>query len=138
MIAVDTNVLVRLLVKDDAAQTRKVVALFKRLDVASERAYVADVGVCEIVWVLEAGYAFERKQIAGALSQLLAARQLAFAAPDRLSRALVAFEAGRGDLADYVIREDASAADSSAVVTFDKALLKESHFLPPDVYHPGP
>ena len=39
MIAVDTNVLVRLLVKDDEAQTRKVVRLFRRLDADRERAY---------------------------------------------------------------------------------------------------
>ena len=37
MIAVDTNVLVRLLVKDDEAQTRKVVRLFRRLDADRER-----------------------------------------------------------------------------------------------------
>jgi predicted nucleic-acid-binding protein len=131
VIAVDTNVLVRLLVKDDAAQTRKVVELFKQLDAAGETAFVSDVTVCELVWVLSAAYGFDRKQIAGALRQILAARQLTFQATDRLSHALDAFEAGRGDLADYVILEHAKAAGCDAVVTFDKALLKEAFFRVP-------
>lgn len=132
MIAVDTNILVRLLVKDDEAQTRKVAALFKRLSVAAETAYVCDVVLCEVVWVLQACYKLERKQIAAALRQLLAARQLSFDSPDRLARALTAFEQGRGDLADYVIREQARSIECLCVVTFDKALHKEADFRSPD------
>jgi predicted nucleic-acid-binding protein len=131
MIAVDTNVLVRLLVKDDDAQTRKVVALFSRLHAAAEAAYVSEVVICEIVWVLQSCYEFERKQIAAALKRLLQARQLSFDSPDRLTRALTAFEDGRGDLADYVIREQALAAECDAIMTFDKALLKAAAFRSP-------
>lgn len=131
MIAVDTNVLVRLLVKDDAAQTRRVVSLFRRLDSAGDRAFVSDVVVCEIVWVLHAAYGFPRSKIAKALEQLVAARQLAFDSPDRVLRALRAFEAGSGDLADYLIREHAVAAGCDRVVTFDKALLKDELFVAP-------
>lgn len=132
MIAIDTNVLVRLLVKDDAAQTRKVVELFKQLDADADRAHVSDIVVCELVWVLEACYAFDRKQIASALGQVLAARQLRFDSPDRLLRALSAFKAGRGDLADYLIREHAKTAGCDEVVTFDKILWKEEGYCAPD------
>jgi predicted nucleic-acid-binding protein len=131
MIAVDTNVLVRLLVKDDAAQTRKVVDLFKRLDADADRAHVSDVVVCELVWVLESCYAFDRKQIAATLSQVFAARQLCFDSSDRLLRALAAFKAGRGDLEDYLIREHAKAAGCDEVVTFDKTLWKEEGYCAP-------
>jgi predicted nucleic-acid-binding protein len=132
MIAVDTNVLVRLLVKDDEAQTRKVIVLFKRLSDAADTAYVCDVVLCEVVWVLQACYKLKRKQIAVALRQLLSARQLTFDSPDQLSRALAAFEQGRGDLADYVIRERAKAAECDCVATFDKSLHKEPLFRSPD------
>lgn len=130
MIAIDTNVLVRLLVRDDAAQTRKAVQLFKRLDVDSERAHVSDVVVCEVVWVLRSVYGFGREQIASTLERVLAARQLAFESPDRLVRSLRAFAVGRGDLADYVIREHARAAGCEAVATFDKALHDDEMFTP--------
>ena len=131
MIAIDTHILVRLLVKDDAAQTRKVVQLFEQLDADGDRAHVADVVVCELVWVLRSSYEFGREQIASTLKQVLAARQLVFNSPDRLLRALRAFERGRGDVADYVIREDAKAAGCDGVVTFDKTLLKEELFTSP-------
>ncbi len=129
MIAVDTNVLVRLLVKDDAAQTRAVVRLFKGLDADGERARVSDIVMCELVWVLRSSYGFTRDQITSTVNQVIAARQLVFDSPDRLLRALAAFETGRGDVADYVIREDAKAAGCDCVVTFDKALQQEEMFV---------
>lgn len=131
MIAVDSNVLVRLLVKDDAAQTRRVVRLFEHLDASGERAFVSDVVVCEVVWVLRAAYGFDRKEIAGTMEKVAAARQLAFDAPEKLLRALKAFASGRGDLADYLIREHTLAAGCDRVVTFDKALLEDAGFAAP-------
>lgn len=132
MIALDTNVLVRLLVNDDALQTRKAVALFERIDAAADTAYVSDVAVCELVWVLQACYGFDRKQISATLKQVLAARQLTFDATENLLRALAAFERGRGDFADYLIREHAKAAECVAIATFDKSLLKDELFYAPD------
>jgi predicted nucleic-acid-binding protein len=131
MIALDTNILVRLLVKDDDAQTRKAAALIKRIDAEGERARVSMVAVCELVWVLRSCYGFGREAIARTLSALLASRQLAFESPDRLLRALHAFEAGKGDFADYVIREDARAVGCDDVATFDRGLLKEEGFVSP-------
>ncbi len=131
MIAVDTNVLVRLLVKDDAAQTRKVVRLFKRLDADEARAHVSDVVVCEIVWVLRSCYGFGRDEIASTVKQVLASRQLVFDSPDRLRRAFGAFEVGRGDVADYVLREHAKEAGCDSIATFDKVLLSDEMFSSP-------
>lgn len=131
MIAVDTNILVRLLVKDDERQTRKVVRLFSELDADSDRAFVSDVVVCEVVWVLRSAYDFDKAEIARAMRGLLAARQLAFESTERLLRALSAYEAGRGDLSDYVIREHARDAGARELVTFDKALLKDALFASP-------
>jgi predicted nucleic-acid-binding protein len=131
MIAVDTNVLVRLLVKDDESQTRSAKKLFQRLGRTDERAWVSSVVMCELVWVLSSCYGFSREQVTSAIKRLLTARQLTFAEPDRLHAALRAYETRRGDFADYLIREDAKAAGCDAVVTFDKALLDDDMFLAP-------
>ena len=131
MIALDTNILVRLLVKDDDAQTRKVVRLFRRLDGEGERAYVSDVVICEVVWVLRAAYGFSRSEVSVVLAKVLAARQLAFDSAERLARALHAYETGKGDLADYVIGEHATAAGCDVVVTFDKTLQRAAGFASP-------
>ena len=52
MIALDTNVIVRFLVRDDPAQARRAKALIDRLTEREERAYVSDIVLCELIWVL--------------------------------------------------------------------------------------
>jgi predicted nucleic-acid-binding protein len=46
-------------------------------------------------------------------------------------RALESFIAGKGDFADYVIQEHARAAGCDEIVTFDRALLRESGLVSP-------
>lgn len=128
MIGLDTNVLVRFLVKDNDAQTRRAVALVKHALDENEALYVSDVVLCELVWVLETSYSVGREEIAANMAKLLRARQLAFRDADMSARALDAYQAGRGDFADYVIREDARAAGADTIATFDKALLKDQGF----------
>jgi predicted nucleic-acid-binding protein len=128
VIALDTNVLVRYLVQDNEKQAEKAKALIGRLGEDEERAYVSEIVLCELVWVLTRSYGLERKQIALTLSQLLAARQLSFDSVDDVTRALTAYAGGNGDFADYLIREHARAAGCDGVVTFDKKLLKEELF----------
>jgi predicted nucleic-acid-binding protein len=128
VIALDTNVILRYLLRDDLKQAKKAKALVDRLDRDDERAYVSDVVLCEVVWVLRSAYGFSRGQIGAVLLQLIAARQLTFDSTDRLLRAIRAFEVGKGDFADYVIREHGRDAGCAAVRTFDKALLGEDMF----------
>jgi predicted nucleic-acid-binding protein len=128
VIAFDTNVVVRFLVADDAKQATRARAVVARAAHASEKLFIADVVWCETVWVLASAYGFRRAEIVTALRQLLGAREIAVSAPDRLSAALDAYETGRGDFADYLIRELAHAAGCEVVVTFDRALIKEDGF----------
>ena len=131
MIALDTNVLVRFLVEDDAVQTARATELIDRVADAGERLFVSDVVVCELVWVLDAAYRVRRAEIGSTLAALLRAKQLRFESTDRLARAIHAFNAGRGDFADYVIREHARGAGCAEVATFDRALLREAAFVEP-------
>jgi predicted nucleic-acid-binding protein len=131
VIALDTNVLVRYLVRDDAAQARRAKALVDGLDTTGERAHVSDVVLCELVWVLRRAYGFDRARIGAVVRQLLAARQLAFSSTDRLWRAARAFDAGKGDFADYVIHEHGRDAGCGTLVTFDKVLCAEDGFAAP-------
>ena len=131
MIALDSNVLVRFLREDDEAQFRAVSAVVSRAGRADEQLFVSDVALCEVVWVLSASYDLPKPEIVAILRKLLHSRQLTFRASDVLLRALEAYAAGKGDFADYVIREDAVAAGCESVVTFDKALLKEEGFARP-------
>ena len=131
MIAVDTNILVRFLVNDDPEQARKAKDLVHQLDDVEARAYVSDIVLCEIVWVLGSCYGFDRVQIALALKKLVGARQLRFDANDQILRAISAYESSKGDFADYLIREHATAAGCDSIVTFDKSLHGDSGFVSP-------
>ena len=131
MIALDTNVLVRFLVEDDARQTALAAALIERAIMADESLFVSDIVICETVWVLAVSYRFTRAEIAAVLRDVLRARHLSFAAADQLTMALAAYTSGRGDFADYLNRENARAAGSREVATFDKVLLRERGFVVP-------
>jgi len=131
MIALDTNVLVRFLVEDDENQSRLASRLIKGAIERDEQLFISDIVMCETVWVLSSAYRFSRAEILEALAGLLRARAVVFASSDRLARALEAYATGKGDFADYLIREHADAAGADTVATFDRSLLKERGFSKP-------
>jgi len=131
MMALDTNVLVRFLVEDDAAQHRRAVRLIEKASGTGEPVLVTGVVLCELVWVLTFSYRVARPRVVDVLRQLLHARQLLIASGDAVARAVDAFATGRGDFADYLIREEARAAGGISVATFDRALLAEEGFVEP-------
>jgi predicted nucleic-acid-binding protein len=131
VIALDTNVLVRFLVEDDEAQSAAAAALIEETLSREEGLFVSDIVMCETVWVLGRAYRVKKSGILAILRDLLRARQLVFATPDSLSRALAAYSSGRGDFADYLIREHARSAGCDQIATFDQALLEERDFTEP-------
>jgi predicted nucleic-acid-binding protein len=129
--ALDTNVLVRFLVEDNAAQTARAAALIEEAVAADERLYVSDIVLCELVWVLGGAYEFRRSEISAVLSELTRARHLKFESTDRVVRCVRSFHDERGDFADYLIREHARDAGCDEVATFDRVLLRQDGFISP-------
>jgi len=84
-----------------------------------------------LVWVLTSCYRIHRAKIAEVLRKLTTSRQMSFDATDRITRALDAFASGRGDFADYLLREHARRAGCKTVATFDRVLLKEPGYTAP-------
>jgi predicted nucleic-acid-binding protein len=72
VIGLDTNVLARYLVRDDAAQAARA----DREIEGGERLLFDGIVLCELVWVLEAGYGFSRTDITAVLERILATAQL--------------------------------------------------------------
>jgi len=131
VIALDTNVLVRFVVADDAEQAARAKALVAKATADGEQLFVSDLVLCEFVWVLESAYHFPRGVVVRTLERLLAAKALAFRDSAALARSVEAFSRGKGDFADYVILAHAREAGCEVVATFDRALLKEERFVRP-------
>ena len=128
MIALDTNLLVRLVLHDDDAQARAVERLFIKARRDQTPLFVADVVLCELVWVLSRRERFSRAEIAGALEQLLRTELIVVADAAVANDALDAYRAGKGDFADYLIREQALRMEAAEVVTLERALKGENGF----------
>jgi len=131
MIGLDTNVLVRFLVRDDLEQHEQACGLLRRGVEQGEVFFVPDVVLAEVAWVLRARYRFENAEIGGALRGLASAESLEFESLDRLMRALSRLAQGPGCFADYLIAERCKEAGCGSVATFDRALLVELRFSAP-------
>ena len=131
MIALDTNVVVRFFVADEPRQAARARALVAQAVSTGETLFIADIVWCETVRVLDSAYRLARAEICTALRRLLGARGVTVRSFDRVGAALDAYERGRGDFADYLIREEARAEGCDAVVTFDRVLLKDDGFRAP-------
>jgi predicted nucleic-acid-binding protein len=72
VIGIDTNILVRLITRDDEKQTQ--VAL-DYLSNSSTPFVINHIVICELVWVLESAYKYDKKQIIKALECILKVKQ---------------------------------------------------------------
>lgn len=131
MTALDTNVLVRFLVEDDPKQSARATALVERAVRDAKPLFLAQIVVCETVWVLETCYGFDRERIAQVLAELLRARHMVIEDAEQVRRAVGRYASGKGDVADYLIAERAREAGHPKVATFDRDLLREPDFIEP-------
>ena len=131
VIALDTNVLVRYLVADDAAQHGRARRLIEGAHAGGEGLFISDAVLCELVWVLSSSYKLGREHVAELVAEILATTDITIRGVDSARRALAAFMSTKGGFADYLIRDHGALAGCRTVATFDKALLKEPGFTAP-------
>ncbi len=125
MIGLDTNVLVRYIMQDDAKQSLKATKLFESLD-SNNPGYITLVSVVELYWVLTSCYGLTGPQVAQALDAILRSKQLLVERADQVLRALRVFAAGKADLADCLIERTAASAGCTQTVTFDVGATKHA------------
>ncbi len=119
MIALDTNVLVRYIVRDDESQAAMATTLIETECTPDVPGFVTLVVLCELVWVLR-GYGYDRATIAGVLRKILAVDDLRTERSELAWQALNDFESGKADFADYVIGHCGKAAKAAVTCTFDQ------------------
>jgi predicted nucleic-acid-binding protein len=121
MLAVDTNVVVRYLVKDDGAQLARAAEIVERGPI-----FVSPTVILECEWVLRSFYGFSRRAIIGALEGFCGAPSVNVGEAAAVSRAFRLAERGL-DFADALHLAQAQGCD--AFVTFDKDLVKKARAL---------
>jgi predicted nucleic-acid-binding protein len=119
MRAADTNVLVRLLERDNDKQVRAAE------DFIAPGAWISHIVLAETLWVLDAVYERSPAQIATAVEMLLDHRQLVFQDADTVATALARFrERPALGFSDCLVVEVARKAGHVPVGTFDRNLAR--------------
>lgn len=121
MIAVDTNIVVRLLVGDEKAQYRKARALFEKHDV-----FIADTVILECEWVLRYAYEFSPENIRDAFNRLFGLPNVRLENPIVTSLAIEWHSKGL-DFADAL--HLAHSQDFDQFFTFDAKLIRRANNL---------
>jgi predicted nucleic-acid-binding protein len=125
LVAADTNVVVRVLVTDDPAQQRAVVARLRRVEAAGGRALLSHVVLAEVGWVLEAAYGYTRAEVIRAVGTLVTTPPFVAEDPDVVADALSIAASTTADWSDCLVLAS-SRAQGATLLTFDRKLLREA------------
>jgi len=118
MLAVDTNVLVRLITQDDAAQVERAARLFQR-----EQVWIAKTVLLETEWVLRYVYGFTPQDVTDALQGLAGLSAVHLEDPVAVNQALSWLDAGV-DFADGL--HLGSCGEATRFASFDARLMKSA------------
>jgi len=119
-IAIDSNVLVRLLVRDDEAQYAAAQRLVDRASAAEEPVLIVLGAVLETEWVLRNRYKLDKASIAGAFTALLESTDVEFEHAPTVEEALYVWAQHPGaDFADCLLSARAAHLGRSRFLTFD-------------------
>jgi predicted nucleic-acid-binding protein len=126
MPALDTNVLVRYVVQDDATQLAAAKRLISRCVGHGLTLFVPVTVVLELEWVLRSSFGFAKDDVLLTLSSLFSAAELTFETERALEVALQLFRKGSADFADCLHVALATQAGEQPLWTFDKGAAKVS------------
>lgn len=128
MVAVDTNVVVRFLVRDDEKQALAVYRRFKQAERDRESLFISLLVLMETVWVLGSAYGKARSEILSAVQAMREMAIIRFEKEEVVDRWLASAAESKADLADVLIAHAASACGCESGVTFDKGAARSGFF----------
>jgi predicted nucleic-acid-binding protein len=124
MAALDTNILIRYLVKDDDQQLAAAKKLIQTAVKAGETLFVPITVTLELEWVLRTNFKFNKEQVTITLSSLLASAELTFESEAAAEIALALYKKSSADFSDCVHIALAHLAGENPMWTFDRAASK--------------
>lgn len=121
MIAVDTNVIVRLFTHDHEVQYRKAYAVFRNNDI-----FIPDTVILETEWVLRYAYQFKSTDISAAFGKLCGQANVRLSNPNTIAQAIEWYRQGV-DFADALHLAGSQACRQ--LLTFDTQFIKRANNL---------
>lgn len=128
MLALDTNILVRLLTNDDQAQAQRVQEALDVELTAGRECLVGHIVLCELVWVLVRLYGYSVLQCQQTMASLLGFAGLRFESMPTVLAAFKAWQRDGGDWADHLIGAQMQALGCAAVLTLDKRANRQKTY----------
>jgi predicted nucleic-acid-binding protein len=129
MQALDTNVLLRIVDRTDADQTRRVESLFGAPGQAPF--FLSLFVILEFGWTLARRYKLPRVETAQWLRFLLEAPEFVIERPALVEDAVSAFEASEADFGDCLIGVANLASGCATTLTFDRDAIAVGHLFSP-------
>lgn len=129
MLGIDTNVLVRFLVRDDELQFDKARKLIRREIAAGRQVLVNHLVILETEWVLRSRYCLSKIDIVAAISGLLDATELQIEDEPTVEEALYVWKESGADFADCLIGAKNRRLGCRATATFDTKASKLPGFV---------
>ena len=128
MKALDTNVVVRFLVNDDAGQSAAVKDLFQKAEKEGTSFFISILVLLEALWVLTTVYRCASENILVSLEQFLLMQVLEFERPDLVRRVIKVGRLGVLDLGDALMGLYVKELGHEVTLTFDKKAAKSEIF----------
>jgi len=129
MLGIDTNVLIRYLIRDDQSQFEKARRLIDREVSKGKPVLVSLLVLLETEWVLRSRYELPKPEVAAAFSALLDTRDLAFEDEISVEHAIYSWKDSNADFADCLIDARNRRLGCRATATFDGGALKLAGFI---------
>ena len=124
MTGLDTNIVLRYLLKDDARQSPKAQRVVNALS-ARNPGWIAVATMLEVAWVMKSKNRASRAQTADVLELLLSADAIVVEQSELLARAIKRFRSCRAGFVDCLIAETAAQAGCNKILTFDEIAARD-------------
>ena len=128
MIAVDTNVIIRFLVRDDEKQAKVVYARLRRAEAERERLFVPLAVVLETIWVLGSAYNKSRAEILDAIQDMRQMHVFEFERDEVIERLVSEGRGTKADLADMLIAHSSQSSGCESGITIDREAARLAFF----------
>lgn len=129
MIALDTNLLVRLVTDDNHTQADQVRLALDAAVADGQTLMVSNIALVELIWVLGGGYQYTKAQQLQVVEALLMFRGLSFEVRKHVVQALKAWRDGEGDFADNLMGASMRAMGCDYVLTLDEKTARSATHL---------